>query len=440
MLLRICKNYRFLLVRRFLISLREEGVRRAFSKVRLYMWMQVLGLAPTALRSVGNSDHDLRNPYFQGIWKQLAQGNSFHVSPGDTQNHRPRIAIIGDLNLSQCRKYRVEQLAEFWRAQGVDCDFSHYQDLPRVSRLLAQATHLIEYRLLSNPMTEMLRYEARRLRLPILYDIDDPLFSVSAYATYGNMAVVGENAQTHFLNEAPKFLSMMNGADLISVSTPGLAEHASLYCPRPIYVRRNFADEETLTKGRAAMDAQPKSDGLFRIAFSSGSLGHEADLATILPEVSQFITSADHRRLLILGRFDTSHLPLEMAARIEVIPFTTYEGYLAALARADCAILPLCDDLFNGCKSGVRVIDAASVGVPSIVSSVGDLPHHIRDGKSGYVAHEAKDWLVYFEKLDRNRKHTANLGLTARKHLESTGSAQSTANIIAPELLDWVRA
>ena len=31
-----------------------------------------------------------------------------------------RIAMIGDINLPQCRKYRVEQLAELWAGQGVD--------------------------------------------------------------------------------------------------------------------------------------------------------------------------------------------------------------------------------------------------------------------------------------------------------------------------------
>ena len=128
MLKSIHKNYRFLLVRRFLMSLREDGLRSALSKVRLYLWMRILGLAPTAVKSPHTSGNSTKSPYFQGIWRQLAEGESFHVSPTEPRSGTRRIVIIGDLNLPQCRKYRVEQLAEFWRAQGINCDFAHYQD------------------------------------------------------------------------------------------------------------------------------------------------------------------------------------------------------------------------------------------------------------------------------------------------------------------------
>ena len=171
-------------------------------------------------------------------------------------------------------------------------EFSHYEDLPRVTRLLACATHVIEYRLPSTPLTEMLRYEARRLRLPILYDIDDPLFSVSAYETYSNMGSIDPAMKQHFVAEAPKYLSMMNGADMISVSTPGLAKHAALYSTRPVHVRRNYADPQTLAAGARAHDARPAPDGGFRIAFASGSQGHEADFAEIAEAIEAFVMAA----------------------------------------------------------------------------------------------------------------------------------------------------
>ena len=51
------------------------------------------------------------------------------------------------------------------------------------------------YRGLNTPLFSMYFYEARRLRLPVLYDLDDPLFSVSAYETYANMKALPETTR-----------------------------------------------------------------------------------------------------------------------------------------------------------------------------------------------------------------------------------------------------
>jgi glycosyltransferase involved in cell wall biosynthesis len=428
---------RVTLLRRFITSLRDDGWRVATAKAQSYFSMQRLGSAQTVLRETPTPpQHEAH--YFQGIWQQLAKGQAFHLSMPAIASKRRFVAIVGDLNLPQCRKYRVEQLASFWNSQGVTCEFAHFQDLPRVARLMSQATHLAEYRLQSNPLTEMLRYEARRLRLPILYDIDDPLFSISAYETYGNMAALDPWMKSHFLTEAPKYLTMMNGADIISVSTPGLAKHASLYCDRPIHVRRNYADADTLVSGARAHQARGGRDGIFRVAFASGSLGHDVDFAQIASPVERFILGAPNRRLLLLGHVDRAILSDPVAARTDTVPFSTYDAYLDNLARADCAVMPLADDAFNQCKSAVRVIDASAASVPSIVGTVGDLEHMISDGDTGHVARSPEDWFTCLTALATDPKQTALIGKAARQNLEARWSGNATSQIIAPELIDWV--
>ncbi|GGX70563.1 hypothetical protein GCM10007385_44510 [Tateyamaria omphalii] len=429
---------RISLMRRFMTSVRDDGLRVALAKLRAYSAMRWNGSSHTSLTHEPAPVHMPDDRYLQGIWAQLAHGEAFHVDAPMLNQNRRSIALIGDLNLPQCRKYRVEQLAAFWQAQGVSCDYSHYQDLPRATRLLSQATHLIEYRLQSTPLTEMLRYEARRLRLPILYDIDDPLFSIAAYETYGNMQALDPWMKVHFLSEAPKYLAMMNGADMLSMSTPGLADHASQLSVRPVHVRRNFADEDTLRDGARAMQSERLDDGLFRVAFASGSQGHEVDFKTILPAIEAFVSGAADRRLMLLGHFDLNHLPQIVADRTEVVPFSDYDAYLEALSRADCAVMPLADDLFNRCKSAVRVIDASSVGVPSIVGQVGDLAQMVEQGKTGFVADTIEDWQQGLAALYRDRRFAADMGRAARETLEKRWSAQPEDHIISPELLEWI--
>lgn len=427
--------------RRFASTLRNDGVRMALKRAWHYVGKRIRGGGNTSVVASGGSRPQGAEQYLHGVWQTLAQQDAFHIVQAPRINRgRRQIAMVADLNLPQCRKYRVQQLASFWRDRGVDFEYAHYQDIPRATRIMQHATHLMEYRLQTGAAADMLRYEARRLRLPVLYDIDDPLFSVSAYETYRNMEALDPALKAHFLSEAPKYLSMMNGADILSVSTPGMAAHAALYSARPVHVRRNFADDETLTAGAAAMAAAVKDDGMFRVAFASGSQGHEVDLAEIIDPLAEFILGHKSRRLLLIGHYDTSLLPEGLARQTEVVKFADYDRYLTALAVADCALMPLCDDTFNRCKSAVRVLDAAAVGVPAIVGAVGDLPAVVKVNETGFVAWNRGDWVDALRDLAADPVMARSMGRAARVNLEREWRSSDQPHIVAPELIDWVQA
>ncbi|WP_165929231.1 glycosyltransferase [Shimia isoporae] len=345
--------------------------------------------------------------------------------------------MIGDLNLPQCRKYRVEQLDEIWRLADVDYSYSHYEDVPRSTTILQDATHVMFYRLSTTPITSMLSYEARRLRLPILYDLDDPLFSVSAYGTYENMKALPDWQKTHFMNEAPKYLDVMNASDLLSVSTPGMKSHAALYSSRPTFVRRNFADAAALSTGARVISTKTPQNG-FRVAFASGSQGHEIDFNIIVNDMIRFLAGNSDRQLVILGYFDKSLLPADLRDQVETHSFSDYATYLRTLSSADCAVMPLADDLFNRCKSAVRVLDAACVGVPSIVGQVSDMSTVVEHGRTGLVLEPAANWGDALETLATDRKLTKEMGKAARSQLEANWSARLDAPVIDPEILRWV--
>lgn len=334
---------RLSLLRRFISVTREYGLAEALNRSRYFAGLYLRGSAPSLFGRQAPAPFAPNTSFtperqMQTIWSELARGEGFHAQIN--QKTSPRIALIGDLNLSQCRKYRVEQLQVLWKSQNVEFDFAHYENTPRALRLLQRATHYCEYRLEDTPLTQMYRYEARRLGLPILFDIDDPLFSVAAYETYQNMANLDPMLKTHFLTVAPRYAAMINGADIVTVSTPGLADLARLYTPRPVYVRRNFADPDTLENGAAAIAARGPADGLFRVVFASGSQGHEADFDLIKTDVAAFVTADPTRRLTILGHFQTDKLPASLMKQTEHHPFLSYDAYLTNLARADVAVMP----------------------------------------------------------------------------------------------------
>ena len=436
-------TYRTLLLR-FAATRKTDGWRVAIGKTCAFVARRALGRVPGTLGAFRVAGAGRGQPYLGGVWATLAQQDAFHIPKAPMlQKNRRRIALIGDLNLPQCRKYRVEQAAHFWHAQGVDLDYAHYLDVPRAVRLMQDATHLMCYRLAPGRDVSMYLYEARRLGLPVIYDIDDPLFSIPAYETYGNMAALDPALKAQFIAQAPGYLDMMNAADLITVSTPTLARHAAQLSPRPVMTRRNYADEATLFAGNRALHSTIRGQGAsFRAAFASGSRGHEADFATIAAPVSEFLAQDPQRRLMILGHFDKTLLPDALLPQTQWHDFTSYEGYLYLLATADCAVMPLSDDLFNRCKSAVRAIDAACVALPVIAPPTGDFPAFIKDGETGLVAADDAAWLAGLNRLAADREFTCKMGDNARNRVETdwTVTGRAPAHIADRALLDRVLA
>jgi glycosyltransferase involved in cell wall biosynthesis len=428
-------------IARFVTAVRQEGWRTAFEKAWTHINLARGGRGRSALPEwTGQGKPRLNAGYLNRFWREIAAEGAFHASAAPaTLTKARRIAMIGDINLPQCRKYRVEQLAELWAGQGVDYGYCHEGDVPRAVALLQDATHLMLYRTRNVPQMSMYLVEARRLRLPVLYDLDDPLFSIQAYETYANMAALPPALKAHFLSEAPRYLDAMNLADIVTMSTPALADHARQLTARPVHVRRNFADADTLAAADTAL-ATPRGPGApFTVAFASGSQGHEMDFSLIRDDLADFITAAPDRRLMILGHFELDHLPEALRTRTVRHEFTDYAGYLATLAQADVAVMPLTDDLFNRCKSAVRVLDAAAVAVPGFVSDTGDLATVVRNGTTGRVLHKDDSWRAALEDLATDRAACAAMGQAARADLLARWTARAEPHIIAPEILDWVR-
>ncbi|MCG6901351.1 MAG: glycosyltransferase [Rhodobacter sp.] len=428
-------------IKRFTIAVRQDGWRVALAKTRQYIALHRAGHGRTGLPAFSQrSEPHADASYLAEFWQEMARKESFHMSnPPAYLNKTRRIAMIGDLNLPQCRKYRVEQLEEFWTAQGVEYTYSHYQDIPRATTILQDATHLMFYRTQNTSLVSMYLYEARRLRLPVLYDLDDPLFSVSAYETYENMKALPAEMKQHFINEAPKYLDAMNLADIITVSTPGMRDHTRLYTNRPVHFRRNFADRATFEAADAALKSvEREGAGSFRVAFASGSMGHEIDFALIADDITEFLKEDRRRKLVILGHFDLNLLPAPLRGQLITYGFSDYDSYLEALASVDCAVMPLTDDAFNRCKSAVRVIDAAAVAVPSIVTPVGDMANMVQDGKTGHIVGNGKSWLDSLRAMAEDRETCTTMGRAARADLEATWAGRPALPVIEPEVVNWV--
>ena len=328
--------------------------------------------------------------HFSNYWGCLSRKGAFYAQ---APMRGARVLIVADLNIPQCKKYRVDGLVELLERNGVPTEVSYYQDVSRVMQFIGTCSHVIFYRV---PMcTEFMdvQYECNRAGIHTIYDIDDPIFSVDAYLNYGNADYFQPDELSGFVKQARSYWAAMRCCDTLSVSTSKLKHLAARYYHKPIVVRKNllqavdFAlDVPSLVKTRGRK---------FTVAFATGSRGREDDIQVALDGLVRFVKAHEDVVFQVIGEFDLQVLPAEVRAVTSSSPKLSYRDYLLTLARADVAILPLADSAFNQSKSAVRYLDSCLARTPVIASDVGDYGECISHAETGFLVRDNDDWYEY---------------------------------------------
>lgn len=300
--------------------------------------------------------------------------------------HKPRIVILGDLNLPQCRKYRVIQKLEILQEQGIWVNYSHWEDVPRSRHILQLATTAIFYRTRAGTIFDEHLRECRRLGVETAYDLDDPIFSRRIYERNINLNFLDTAEKTALIATTDQYLLAMRATDYVIGSTPRICQEMAQLVRAPVYLWRNALDHEAWHAASLVMSGrvpeQKKPDAV-TIAYASGSRAHEADFRVAERALRKVMLARPEVRLKVIGYLNLPDSFKDLARRIDVLPFSGYQDYLAELAQCDFSIVPLVDDAFNDCKSAIRYLDAASVGVPTLASAVGDMKHVVKNGETG---------------------------------------------------------
>jgi glycosyltransferase involved in cell wall biosynthesis len=331
----------------------------------------------------------------------------------------PFVAIIGELSLPQCKKYRVLQKMEILALMGVDHEYSFWGDGHRSMGLLQLATVAIFYRV---PDCERFRAyieECGRLGVRTIYDIDDPIFSVSAYSCNHNLEYLHPAEKSGLLDRCKEFLSAMESCERLSGSTPQICDLMARESNKESFLWRNLIDAETIQASRLALTKAKAVSTKIRLGYASGSRAHEADFRVITAVIQNVMEKFDHTELHILGHLV---LPSGLASyedRIVQHEFTDYVGYMDYLAEVDVNLVPLITDEFNECKSAIRYLESGLLGIPSIVTAVGDFKNVVNHGETGFLAENEEEWQAYLERLIQDAELRGLIGGNAQSSVLS---------------------
>ncbi|MFW7269709.1 glycosyltransferase [Gluconacetobacter sp. Hr-1-5] len=308
----------------------------------------------------------------------------------------PMILIIAELSLSQCAKYRVWQRVEQMRLLGWDCRVVDWRHTADALGALQFCSGVVFYRVPAFGSVQAMLEEARRLAVPSWWEVDDLIFDRDLYARNGNLAMLAKQERARLLFGAGLFRACMLGCSRGIASTPVLAQAMRDAGVAEVGVIDNALDAETMDAARSACLDLPRrgnDDGrAVVVIYGSGTRTHDADFLAAAPGLMAAMAENTRLVLWIVGELALPPFMRAMGARVVVLAGRSYADYLALMARADIAIAPLEDSIFNDAKSNIKYLEAAAVGVPLVCSPRRAFADVIVDGQTGWLAWTDAEW------------------------------------------------
>lgn len=229
--------------------------------------------------------------------------------------------------------------------------------------------------------------------------------------------------KTHYLYEPFKqnkysetIFKNLKLADYVTVTTEYLADRIRWFTNAEVIVIPNALpfDEGQFTLSQDKESGSP-------LVWAGGS-SHRPDLT--------LIKDLDSECLTIVGYYDCE----EWNKIVELMPKSTVEHsqslnkYMDVYNGHKIALAPLVDNLFNNCKSNLKVLEAGAKGLPIITSQV--LPYYNKqDEKHVLFAENTEEWNKHIAKLFINSDYYQDKSEALAEHVRTCYSLRKVNEI-----------
>ena len=240
----------------------------------------------------------------------------------------------------------------------------------------------------------------------IIFDIDDFVFStkeipllVNTITSIPGDIVLEDDLWQYWYGYVSRIRETLDLCDEVIASTDYLADKIRNATGKKTQVVENFLGKKQLDFSRDLFEKKISLDfqrTTFTLGYFSGSPSHDKDFQILLPAVRSFLDSHSDARLLIVGYLDAKVLEPLDCKKVQHVPYTNFFSlqYLNSLVQLNLA--PLQDNDFTRCKSGLKYINAAAVGVVTAASSTLSFSTLIKDGTNGFLLRDS-DWQSFLE-------------------------------------------
>lgn len=295
-----------------------------------------------------------------------------------------RVAVIPERlggGLSPCGSIRLAAFFDFMRGMpDLKWDI-RYLILEELEQFCPDVIVWQRVSLPKLAQVELVASYAKRTGALMVYELDDNLLELE-----------DPGERKAYADKLKAVERSLAAADLVWCSTSNLQERVSGLTRNPPQHLPNALDPVLWCNPQA----QVAGGGAFRILYM-GTRTHAADLQLLLGAMDILQRKfPDRFRLSIIGVAD--HYPQQ--SWLEVIEPPAYIGssygafvyWLQQQSGFHLGVAPLLNSRFNECKSGIKVLDYAALGLPSLVSDVAAYADFVADVDCFKVENRAESW------------------------------------------------
>jgi glycosyltransferase involved in cell wall biosynthesis len=327
-------------------------------------------------------------------------------------------------------RHRCHHPCEQLRAQGVEADVLE-GDAPS----FAGYTHVVLNRVPWSAALGEAIAAAEGAGASVLFDVDDLIFDRAVVEALEFVQARSAPDRARVLDAASGIARTIDRCAAGLCATPALLGEIGKRGHRA-RVAVNGVSDEMVRLSENARREKPAGDGHVRIGFPGGHPGHAFNLAVVDTALAEVLRRHEAVRLVLIGPLPLPAPLQPWAARVDQVAYVDWRRLPFELARLDVCIAPLADNPFNRCKSDIKLLEAALVGIPLVASPVGQLGETIRDGVNGVLAEGAARWTSALSELIEDGGRRARLAETAREQVVR----ERTSAALGPSLVDSLDA
>lgn len=345
----------------------------------------------------------------------------------------PKVLIVAELSIPQCRLYRVEQKVNMLESLGWTSAVVSWTDADRCRQEMQTASLVIVYRAPFVDDVRSLYDEAHRLGLRVGFDIDDLVFEVEEYSRNSNVLALPAATRKNLLDGAVLYCDALAAADFSIASTATLADYMRKYCKGPCYVVPNAIG----TNASGGSFRFPLGlGGEIVIGYGSGTTTHDKDFAVCAPALLRILDDFPQTVFVLHGTLSLPRSFDRVASRVRRIPFVPFSEYSDVIARFDLNLAPLEPTVFNDCKSNIKFLEAAQSSVPTVASPCAEFADAIQDGENGFLATNEEEWFMALKRLVESSELRRAAGAAAKRTAQERYSIASVARHDFKRLLE----
>jgi glycosyltransferase involved in cell wall biosynthesis len=342
-----------------------------------------------------------------------------------------RVAYVYERAEPGTFRYRCYNMAQAINQADSDTSASYFflQDLLAIDRLSDYADVLVLVRVRYDSDVERLIRSFRLANKPVLYDIDDHIFTLEATPL---LVASLDQGLTRFgrvekwVGVVGRIRHSLQEVDGIITTTEFLADKLREQFDVPVSVIPNFLNTEQweYSKALRASRVQPAADAPV-IGYFSGSASHNRDYQIAEEGLAHILDLYPQARLRIAGYLEPPASLDRFAHRIDRLPFMDFLGLQKAISEVSLNLSPLQHNAFSYSKSELKYFEAAAAGVLTVASPAPVFVEAITHNHNGYLA-DGLSWPEVLEQaLNSPSEVVAERTQAALAHVESTYTPQA---------------